>query len=87
MSACSLHVSLYLYVVIGLLCYNEWGASSSVIHPLAKSVKKLHAQHSSPLSPSHTNSETEVGCGVCVSLCARTLCMFGSRMNERGQGA
>lgn len=56
------------------------GASSSVIRTSAKTVKKLHAQHSS----SHANSEAEVGCAVCVcvSPCEHySLCMFVRGMN------
>lgn len=49
-----------------LLCRNEWGASSSVIHPAAWTLKKLHAPHSSPKQWDWS----EVGClCLCVSLC------------------
>lgn len=63
-----------------LLCYSEWGASSSVIHPQAQEYKEatcstflcspsLH----SPLLTSHKQWDwSEVGCAVCVSLCACT---------------
>lgn len=32
-----------------LLCVSEWGASTSVIHPQANTIKKRHAPHSSAL--------------------------------------
>lgn len=71
---------MYLYAVMGLLCCNEWGASSSVIHPPSKTIKELLAPHSSPLhyfsvllSYKHWGwSEVGWAVCVCVSPCART---------------
>lgn len=56
-----------------LLCRNEWGASSSVIHPPAKSLKKLHAPHSSPLLTQTVGLKWSGLC--CLCLC-ESLCTY-----------